>query len=83
MRIVIYQHVLARLYAVIMHVDGARPAILGQGRKNEEANSNCGCGRGRLLSGRTPGANRQDVTLVDGWPEHVETIRKHGLQLSA
>lgn len=23
-----------------------------------------------------------DVTLIDGWPEHVETIRKHGLQLS-
>src|SRR4051812_12158838 len=23
-----------------------------------------------------------DVTLIDPWPEHVETIRKHGLQLS-
>jgi 2-dehydropantoate 2-reductase len=23
-----------------------------------------------------------DVTLIDGWPEHVETIRKHGLDLS-
>jgi 2-dehydropantoate 2-reductase len=23
-----------------------------------------------------------DVTLIDGWPEHVEAIRKHGLQLS-
>ena len=21
-----------------------------------------------------------DVTLIDGWPEHVETIRKHGLR---
>src|SRR5204863_3041075 len=23
----------------------------------------------------------QDVTLIDGWPENVETIRKHGLEL--
>jgi hypothetical protein len=22
------------------------------------------------------------VTLVDAWPEHVEYMRKHGLQLS-
>jgi 2-dehydropantoate 2-reductase len=24
----------------------------------------------------------EDVTLIDAWPEHVEYIRKHGLQLS-
>ena len=24
----------------------------------------------------------EDVTLVDAWPEHVEYVRKHGLQLS-
>jgi 2-dehydropantoate 2-reductase len=24
----------------------------------------------------------EDVTLVDAWPEHVEAIRKHGMQLS-
>jgi 2-polyprenyl-6-methoxyphenol hydroxylase-like FAD-dependent oxidoreductase len=24
----------------------------------------------------------EDVTLIDAWPEHVEHIRKHGLQLS-
>ncbi len=24
----------------------------------------------------------EDVTLIDPWPEHVEYIRKHGLQLS-
>jgi 2-dehydropantoate 2-reductase len=23
-----------------------------------------------------------DVTLIDPWPEHVETMRKHGIQLS-
>src|SRR5258708_30323990 len=24
----------------------------------------------------------QDVTLIDPWPEHIETIRRHGLALT-
>ena len=24
----------------------------------------------------------EDVTLIDAWPEHVESVRKHGMQLS-
>jgi 2-dehydropantoate 2-reductase len=66
-----------------MDVDDAGPAMLQQQRgRMKKRIAIVGAGAvGCYLGGHLSRAGN-DVTLIDGWPEHVETIRKHGLQLS-
>lgn len=78
----IYLRILARLYAATIYVDDARPAMLLQGGRMKKRIAIVGAGAvGCYLGGHLSRAGN-DVTLIDSWPEHVEAIRKHGLQLS-